>query len=127
MTDQKIALIVDTDWTKSGPVAPNTLQTRIDALRRQLEERINLKQLGPGLFGFYSAQKEDAFEAVDRLEDWISHNCLRATFIEISSLEEDFESWKIDYDERMRTLYEKGGGLLQKATLNKQADRPIKA
>lgn len=109
MLEKTFAVLIDHDWSTGSSTNGPTLAARTDALRRLLEPSINLKQMGPGLFCFREGDKEAAYEAVDHLEDWIAFNSLRYAFTEISSLEEDFETWKIEHDNMLQEQYDRGG------------------
>lgn len=94
MTSEFYALLADHDYEQGGTVNPISLTEKIDAFRRLLENQIQLSQIGPGIFTFNANEKEQAFKAVDALEQWASYNQLVFGFIQFAPLEKEFKNWQ---------------------------------
>jgi len=100
MTDPKLALICDYDYERSSGIDPARFLSQIDALRRTLEHKFPIKQIGLGVFILDVSNQEDAFEFMYRLEADYGNfppdfTCnMKLKLVQLVPLEDEFKAWK---------------------------------
>jgi hypothetical protein len=94
MKNQNLAIVVDHDYQSGDIVSPTELIASADLVRRILENSITCKQIGPCIFSFSAKQKEEAFKAINNLEERMNGLRIKASFAKIESLDEEFNYWQ---------------------------------
>ena len=96
MVHPKIALICDYDYERSSGINPARFLSQIDALRRTLEHKFPIRQIGLGIFILDVSHKEDAFEFMDRLEgndgDFTCN--MKLKLVQLVPMEQEIKAWR---------------------------------
>jgi len=96
MSEFKVAIIIEPDTYEYG-TTPNPLDSflKTEAYRRDLEDRVQIKQLGQGIFTASIDDKHAVFDAID----WLRYqtplsNGLRVKPFLIQPLDTEFKLWQ---------------------------------
>jgi hypothetical protein len=94
MTEQQLAICVDLDIRHCALLTGHFNEMRsIDGYRRLLEKKIDIKQVGHGLFATSIGEKEATYTAIEELEEYASNNQLCVQLFLMQSLRLDHELW----------------------------------
>lgn len=94
MKAEQIAITVDHNIRCTITSDPLVNFMRVDGFRRLIEEKLQIKQEGSGLFIAISTDKKHIYKAIDDLDDYTTGNGLTVKLYLIESLEANFDDWK---------------------------------
>jgi len=106
MTEFKVAISIEPKISEySTPPNPLDSFLKIQGYRRLLEDKVQIKQLGQGLFTASVDEKHAVFDAIDGLEIYASNMGLRAQPFLIQPLDTELKLWQ---DLKYRSLWVPG-------------------
>ena len=94
MSELKVAICIEPDFSKYiTPPSPLDSFLKIEGYRRQLENIVQIKQLGQGFFTASLEDKDSVFNAIDILETYASTSYLRVQPFLIQPLDTELQLW----------------------------------
>jgi len=94
MSELKVAICIEPDFSKYiTPPSPLDSFLKIEGYRRQLENIVQIKQLGQGFFTASLEDKDSVFNAIDILETYASMIDLRVQPFLIQPLDTELQLW----------------------------------
>jgi len=101
MTKKLLALNCDYDYRNGGGFKPIPFMDQINSLKRYLEDKVNVKQIGLGLFVCDPSEKEKFYEVtMDMIDGYVDVSFKRNmvfSLMEIIPADEDFHVWKQEF------------------------------
>jgi len=94
MSELKVAICIEPDFRQcSTPPNPLDSLLKIEGYRRQLEDRLQIKQLGQGFFTASLEDKDSVFDAIGTLDTYASMSGLRVQPFLIQPLDTELQLW----------------------------------